>query len=452
MRHRRRKSQAASTAASPAPCAPPPCATVARAAGGGAIRATLESLLVAEIEHHMDSPVFSPASESPPQHINALADDTHGAHAGTALEDPLPHPHSRATHPQGHQARNTEDSHANSEHSLRHASETLNDSSGVVAPVLPPPTATGAEPPPGGGHEQQHTTTGAETPGGDEQQLPPVAAYQRAIVRSMLGLAGVVTMRLPRLPIIRPPTTPTAPPSHSHSGSGSGSYHASDSDRDSDSDSDRSCRPSGAEPTHSSPLVATSASSGAPVGATARDAGPVTGGNCTASSASHDRVSGAFSFSDSVQQEHEHGHQHPNPKHYENQQQGLVYKHTELDSPGTSMNPGTLNTGGKHNIGVSSGAARDAAAAHTVAQVSGFSPEGYAQLLRKVVSGEYLLGESDELHSDDERGDGGAGGAALHSVALSGAAGEEERARDAGCELLLALCLEAFTDLCRYPR
>ena len=96
----------------------------------------------------MDSPVFSPASRSTPQHINTLADDTHGTRAGTAVEDSLPHPHHRATHPQGHQARNTEDSLTNSEHSLRHASDTLKDSSGVVAPVLPPHTATGAEPPP----------------------------------------------------------------------------------------------------------------------------------------------------------------------------------------------------------------------------------------------------------------------------------------------------------------
>ena len=215
MRHRRRKSQAVTAAAATHTLVtpPPPCATTARTAGGGAFRRTLEVLLIAEIDQHLDSSFLLEAS----QHTTAPAT----ASATTALVgDPSPGSHRGPPPKQG--AQGYSDSELSSTWSLA-ASENARPSQ---ADGQSKSTGTSTRRAP---LQQSRSTTltptlGAETPGGDEQQLPSMAAYQRAIMQSILGLTGAVSLRLPplRLPPLRiiGGATTTATSSSSSSASG----------------------------------------------------------------------------------------------------------------------------------------------------------------------------------------------------------------------------------------
>lgn len=77
---------------------------------------------------------------------------------------------------------------------------------------------------------------------------------------------------------------------------------------------------------------------------------------------------------------------------------------------------------------------------HTVGAVTGplrQSSQSYARLINRIITGGEMLGAAED-------GELGAGAAAAEAGARA--------AREPGAESLLALTLEAFTDVCRYPR
>lgn len=354
LRHRRRNSHGAPIV-TPVPTKPPPCATVARTAGGGAFRNTLEKLLIAEIVHHLDPSFFKEHS-----------------HNTTTTTTPLTSSASN-TLTNLHQTQETREvQHGGSADSTSTTRTTTKSSSGESASGE---SASGESA--GGATSTStrvavpRTTLGAETPGGDEQILPPIAAYQKAIVESMLAAAGVVASRLPPLPSINITSN-----SNTHS-----SITGSSND---------------------------SATTTAALNPNAQIS--VTTGKL------HNTLGGVRATQNPLQQQKE-------------RPDGV----SSSEASSSSSSSPAVETG-QRTQAVRQRAAR------------------YAHMLRKVVTGEYLLGESDELASDEERSSDTAQHATAQQTTVAAAAAAEAKVRDAGSELLLAVTLEAFTDLARYPR
>lgn len=347
MRHRRRRSTHTKVVI-PVPTTPPPCAAVAHTVGSGAFNSTMVALLVAEIELRLDAPFFleSRAAQTAAQSTSttALSEAPESGRVSASGSSPLHDQAPRTSQAPLDEARTEEQADSSSVANL------------VVDRTAASPLDCAAIDGQSAG-DQTRRMGGAEAPGGDEQQLPPVAAYQTAIIKSMVRAAGVVRSRLPPLNMIARNRT--------------------------------------------SSVSKTSVNSSSP--------------KTTAATGSEQLITSAAPSNTSS-----------------SSNRALLTPQLAQGEPASNLNSSESTDS---SVQSSSRLAVKMRAAH------------YAQVLKKVVSGEYLLGESDELMSDDE------GSTAQHDTGASGSTTEAEaKVKDAGSELLLAITLEAFTDLCRYPR